>query len=238
MCELFGLSCQVATDAAGILSRFGDLSTDNPDGWGIAYYEHGRAVVEKEARSARESERFRKAIQGVKGRIVIAHVRSATQGEICTENCHPFRREAFQRDWIFAHNGTIEQIPPHMLSCGTTDSERAFLRMIDDIEEYVHRSDFHGLYPGIKSSIRRLFDRYSRKITFNFLLSDGSILYAFNHYPEKPLYISSKEKAGENAIAVCTERLLSEEYRDWKRVPEDRVLLITDGRVLVLSDRL
>ncbi|MDH7593682.1 MAG: class II glutamine amidotransferase [Methanomicrobiales archaeon] len=238
MCELFGMSCQSPVNGVAILSRFGELSASNPDGWGLAYYRDGRAIIEKEAISASESPRFRRAIQDAVSRIFIAHVRSATQGEICTENCHPFRRSAFQRDWIFAHNGTIDDIPPHTLSGGTTDSERAFLRMIDDIEAYVHRSDFHGLYPGIKHSIRRLFERYSKNITFNFLLSDGSVLYAFNHYPEKPLFVSLREREGENAIAVSTSRLKSEDFPEWKKIPEERVMLITDGRVLVLSDRL
>lgn len=238
MCELLGLSSQRPVNRAAILSRFGELSTSNPDGWGVAYYLNGKAVIEREASSANGSPRFRRVIQEAVSRIFIAHVRSATQGEICTENCHPFRRSAFQRDWIFAHNGTIDRIPPHSLSGGTTDSERAFLRMIDDIEAYVHRSDFHGLYPGIKDSIRRLFERFTRGITFNFLLSDGSVLYAFNHYPEKPLFISLREREGENAIAISTSMLKSEDFPEWKRIPEERVMLITDGRVLVLSDRL
>lgn len=236
MCELFGMSSQKPVRAAENLSAFRRLSGENPDGWGLAYYTDGCAVIEKEASNAGTSQKFERLIQTAESRIFIAHLRAATQGEVCTENCHPFRRESFQRDWIFAHNGTIENIHRHELSCGTTDSEQAFLRMIDDIESYVRQSDFHGLYPGIKQSIRNLFARHSRRITINFLLSDGSVLYAFNHYPEKPLFVSRRISAGGSTLLISTSRL--DEGGEWKKIPQDRVMLVTEGSVLVLSSPL
>jgi len=238
MCELFGMSCQKPDRALYSLSSFREFSDDNPDGWGLAFYQNGRAVVQKEAIKAKSSDKFTKLLQDAASKIFIAHIRLATRGEVCHQNCHPFRRTALNRDWVFAHNGTIDSITPHQLSSGTTDSEQAFHRIIDDIESYMDQSVFHGLYPAIKSSIKNLFERYSRDITFNFLLSDGSVLYAFNHYPKNPLYISYREKGYGGAVVISTKKLRSRDYQDWRKIPKDKVVLITDGRILVVSDRL
>jgi glutamine amidotransferase len=238
MCELLGVSCQTPDRASKSLTSFQELSRGNPDGWGLAYYQDGHVIVEKEAKKAVSSQKFTNLIQNVKSNIIIAHLRLATRGEVCTNNCHPFPRSSFNRDWVFAHNGTIRNISHHQFSQGTTDSEQVFHKMIDDIETYMHQSQFHGLYPGIKQSIKNLFETYSRNITFNFLLSDGSVLYAFNHYPGTPLYIASREKDYGGAIVISTEKLHSRDYSEWKQLPKDRVILIADGRVLVLSNKI
>lgn len=238
MCELFGMCCQEPDRALYSLSSFRELSDDNPDGWGLAFYKNGKAVIEKEAVKAKSSEKFQTILQSAASKIFIAHIRWATRGEVCTENCHPFKRTSFNRDWVFAHNGTVHNITQHQFSQGTTDSEQAFQKMIDNTEVYIHQSTFHGLYPAIKNSIKELFERYSRNITFNFLLSDGSVLYAFNHYPTKPLYMSTREKEYGGAIVISTKKLESRDYHDWYKIPKDKVILISDGRILVMSDRI
>jgi predicted glutamine amidotransferase len=121
---------------------------------------------------------------------------------------------------------------------GTTDSEQAFHALIDTIESYVHQSEFRGLYLAVKYGIKRLFEKYSRYITFHFLLSDGSVLNAFNHNPDAPLYLSRREKDYGDAIVISTEKLQSRDFTGWKKIPKDKVVLISDGRVLVVSDRI
>lgn len=49
----------------------------------------------------------------------ILHCRLATHGSIKKSNCHPFEAQ----DWIFAHNGIINNIKPYK---DLTDSETAF----------------------------------------------------------------------------------------------------------------
>ena len=46
MCDLFGLSCNEEDRATKSLPRFAELfSRQNPQGWGIAYYDDNKAVV-------------------------------------------------------------------------------------------------------------------------------------------------------------------------------------------------
>ena len=46
----------------------------------------------------------------IKSRNVIAHIRKATQGAVSLQNCHPFVRELWGRNWVFAHNGDLEGV--------------------------------------------------------------------------------------------------------------------------------
>jgi len=64
-------------------------------------------------------------------------------------------------------------------------------------------------------------------------MSDGSILYAFNHYPGTPLYFLRREKDYGGAFLISTQKLTSE---NWKKLPSDRLLLVNRGEILVLSD--
>jgi glutamine amidotransferase len=67
----------------------------------------------------------------IKSRNVIAHIRKATQGKITLENSHPFIRELWGRQWIFAHNGDLHHFDPPLTGrftpIGNTDSERILL---------------------------------------------------------------------------------------------------------------
>lgn len=164
MCDLFGMSSDRPRLASESLRSLRDTSVDNPDGWGIAYYQDGKAHLWKKPEVAVSSRDFEEILSTASSTLFIAHVRMATRGDVCTENCHPFVRTSFGRDWVFAHNGTIERAVPHSLSQGTTDSEQVFHTLIDTIGEYMRESEYHGLYPGIKKGIKNLFAQYGRAI--------------------------------------------------------------------------
>lgn len=236
MCELFGMSCQAADRGVYSLKALGEESDWNPHGWGIAYYQDGQGVVERHPEVVGESERFNNLIQEAKSSVMIGHIRWATQGDLCTENCHPFKRRLLEKDWVFAHNGNISDARCHRRSEGQTDSEQIFHEMLDDLEEYMSRSGFRGIYPGLKKAIRRVFERYSRNVTFNFLLSDGTHLFAYNHYPGKPLFVSKREKGYGGAIIVstCELNLNHSDWR-WEELPRDRLLVLSEGRILVMG---
>lgn len=46
----------------------------------------------------------------IKSLNVIAHIRKATQGEVNIENTHPFIREIWGQNWVFAHNGNLKKL--------------------------------------------------------------------------------------------------------------------------------
>jgi len=81
---------------------------------------------------------FLKRSDFVKGKIIISHVRWASKGDVAYHNTHPFVRELFGREWIFAHNGTIiRELPnPRFYEpIGETDSEKAFCIILDHLKD-------------------------------------------------------------------------------------------------------
>ena len=84
-------------------------------------------------------------------------------------------------------------IPLHPRSLGDTDSEQVFNLLLDHIQSYQVSGTIRGVYPGLIRGIKKVFREFGDGV-LNFLMSDGSGLYAFNHYPEKPLYFLRKEK--------------------------------------------
>ena len=103
MCELFGLSSNRAVKISFTWRGFRRRGSNHRDGWGVAWYlDGGLAGLVKEPRPAPESPIARLMVQGVRSRIVISHVRLASQGKISYVNTHPFIRRLWNRDWVVA----------------------------------------------------------------------------------------------------------------------------------------
>lgn len=228
MCELFALSCNKKDRATFSLPLFARYHEPNWDGWGVGYYVETYAKVVKNTDDPNVSESFRKTIQKADSNVIIAHIRLATSGDVCTENCHPFKFRYLNRDWLFAHNGTIGiDYPSHVE--GDNDSARAFSFMMDKINEYLRRSRFRGIYPAVKYATSKLLENYGGGL--NYLLSDSNALFAFcNH---KRMYMLRREKDYGGAILISTQRLTGER---WVEIPKNRVLCVLNGEVFVLSD--
>ncbi|MEG0047260.1 MAG: class II glutamine amidotransferase, partial [Comamonas sp.] len=116
MCQLLGMNCNTPTDVrfsfSGFTQRAGNTG-DHTDGWGIAFFEekglrhfvdHERAIDSPIAKLIRE--------YPIKSNNVIAHIRKATQGVVSLQNCHPFVRELWGHNWVFAHNGDLKNFAP------------------------------------------------------------------------------------------------------------------------------
>lgn len=228
MCELFGLSCNQKDRATLSLPVFQDYSRLNRDGWGIAYYLGNQAIIKKRPEKASSDLEFQIIVSEAKSNIIISHLRNATNGEVCHENCHPFKLNYHERDWVFAHNGMID-IDYNAVE-GNTDSARAFQFIMDKIDAYVGESNLHGLYIAVKKATQKLIEQH--RGTVNYLLSDGNLLYAFSHYPGKPMYFLRREKAYGGAVLVSTQKLSDE---NWKKIPPDKLLVVNNGEILVLS---
>ena len=233
MCDLFGMSCNEKDRATRSLPIFAQYSRIDQDGWGIVYYEGDRAVLRRKPTIASESREFLNTIEQAKSNIIISHLRLATKGEVCERNCHPFVQHANGRDWAFAHNGGVHGIEDHPRSEGETDSEDVFNFILDKMGGYISEGQIHGLYPGIIKAVSSLFDNYGRDIHLNFLMTDGDILYAFHHYDSKPIYFLRRAKEYGGALLASTRKLTQE---PWKTIPKNRLMLISRGDVLILSD--
>jgi glutamine amidotransferase len=182
MCELMALSFDEPVSAEFSLRDFAFRDTDNPDGWGLAWYPDQAVAVVKEALTWRTSgySRFLQSYHGVRSSIYLAHVRRRTTGGPPTyADTHPFWREYQGKALCFAHNGTIEHtgaLPiDRYLPIGATDSERVFCHLLDAMalrDESL--SDDVG-WQWLWQTLQQI----NRHGTINCLLSDGQRLYAY-----------------------------------------------------------
>jgi predicted glutamine amidotransferase len=155
-------------------------------GWGVADYKNGPPLVEKQTWAAFHGEHFAKKAARVYAKTVVAHVRSATVGELSIENTHPFENGP----WIFAHNGTLpnfdqveELMRPHIGSFyknelkGTTDSEHIFMYLLTLWRQHPERPLVKTVTHGLKKIIGWCRDiDTNAPIGLNIVLTDGKQL--------------------------------------------------------------
>ena len=115
---------------------------------------------------------------------------------------------------------------------GDTDSESIFHEIMDKVSEYQDSGTFRGKYMALKKAIENVFNSHHGTINLNLLISDGNMLYAFNHYSAKPMYMLRRSKAYGGAILISTKKLTDE---NWEVIPKDRLLSINNGEIEMLS---
>jgi len=90
-------------------------------------------MVEKSLTQTTVFDRYDRRCGSISDLKYVAHFRKATGGALSISNTHPFQF----RDWIFAHNGTLENFSPrlggHYQPVGTTDSELAFCYLLETL---------------------------------------------------------------------------------------------------------
>lgn len=184
MCQLLGMNCNVPTDICFSFTGFqarGGLTDVHRDGWGIAFFE-GKGVRQFLDHEASAHSKIAELVKSypIKSKNVISHIRKATQGEVALENTHPFLRELWGYNWIFAHNGNISDFNPELdglfVPVGRTDSERVFCWFMQEL-----RKNYGHAYPGdhaVFQTIAELSKKVGTHGEFNFLLSNGSMQMA------------------------------------------------------------
>jgi len=192
MCELFGMSASAATRPDRLLRAFrlrGGRAANNPDGWGLAYWDGSAFRIFKEPEPAARSERFAELCGTVRSRLVIAHVRKARCPPINTmTNTHPFAHTCCGRQGVFAHNGLVPGVVelemgrqnPICRPTGETDSEHAFCHVLGFLAETFEsaRRRYRAAWMPALATVSELLTTYGK---FNFLMSDGEHLIAYGH---------------------------------------------------------
>lgn len=226
MCELLGMECNVPTDIvfsfSGLALR-GGAKGPHSDGWGLALYE-GRAVRTFLEPAAAANSPLATYIREnpIKTLLAIAHVRKRTRGRVSLANTHPFVRELWGRSFTFAHNGTVRgvrRLPTGRFApIGDTDSEYAFCVMLEALRQRFRE------YPRRRSELWRAVaevgGRLGARGTFNFLLGDGTHLFA--RCATKLHYIVRKAPF---RIATLADDDLTVNFAD-VTTPNDRVAVI------------
>jgi predicted glutamine amidotransferase len=226
MCQLLAMNCNVPTDIVfsftGFAHRGGRTDTHH-DGWGIAFFEGAgvRHFVDHQAAIASPIAELIKQYP-IKSLNVIAHIRKATQGRVALENCHPFVREMWGRYWVFAHNGDLKGFDPVLdgpyRPVGTTDSERAFCFLLQQLRERF--GDLAPALPVLRAALADLVAVVARHGTFNMMLSDGTALFA--HCSTKLSYVVRQYPF---TAACLADEDLSVDFSQ-VTTPNDRVAII------------
>jgi glutamine amidotransferase len=190
VCELLAMSARYPTSLSlslTELARHGGETGPHVDGWGVAFYE-GRDVRMLREPCAASGSPFLELVrrQRIASKIVLCHIRKATQGTTALHDTHPFRRELQGRIHTFAHNGDLPEIeaqPDLALGryrpVGETDSEYAFCALMARMEGL-----WSGGTPALSERTACVAD-FAAKLRAlgpaNFLYSDGDVLFAHGH---------------------------------------------------------
>jgi predicted glutamine amidotransferase len=228
----------------------GGRTDDHADGWGIAFYEHSgcRTFHDDQAASTSPLAAFIRTYP-IKSKIVVAHIRKATQGAISLSNCHPFQREWLGQTWIFAHNGDLRAWRPTLngayLPVGSTDSEYAFCWMLQELRARFPQRLRPPAWPELAPHIASLCAEVARHGNFNMTLSNGEALYAHcsthlytleRTYPfpvatlvdcDVTLDLSALNAPNDRITLVATEPLTSAE--PWTKLDTGGVRVYVDG---------
>ena len=200
MCRLFGMSGGERPLRATFWlleapDSLAQQSRHNPDGYGIATYDHdGRAVIDKRAAAAYEDELFAREAKELESPTFVAHVRYASTGGKTLENTHPFE----QRNRVFAHNGYIGNLPAldarlgpaTELVHGETDSERYFALITSEIA--ANRGDVGA---GIAAAARWIA-RELPVFSLNCVLATRDELWALRYPDTHPLMLLERAIGG------------------------------------------
>lgn len=254
MCELFGLSANRDVPISFTWRGFIKRGKVHRDGWGVAWFFKDRLGLVKEPRPAPNSPIAKLLVNGVEGHIVISHVRWASRGDVRYVNTHPFVKVLKDREWVFAHNGDVSGIMyepkfrlRHYHPTGSTDSEYAFCYIMDNLSKLGKTDKLIS----VSKVLWRLAKEIGRYGKLNFLLSDGTYLFAYMnvegtlHYLLRhPPHVGYAELVDEDfkvelsvikapdelAALIATEPLTTEK---WVPLEPETLYVFSDGDLLL-----
>ena len=226
------------------------------DGWGIGFYKETQAVVYKEPKPAYSSKLAEEIVNGRKqlmSKIFIGHIRQAMSIKRL-ENTHPFKRNLFNRSWLFAHNGAKgldnyydknRRSDDYFKPEGGTGSEKGFVLILNSLKE----NNALKINDQVKI-IKKIADNIKESgAHFNFIMSDSEYLfcyysgynelyYVIRSYGNKALTlkdadfeinVSDMKKIGEKAVIIATNPLTKEE--EWNKFEEGELKVFKNGEL-------
>ena len=254
MCELLGVSITPGATMGVYFKAFRPRAEGNQSGWGVGWYESGRTRVIKEAARADESQKALALIEDPPAsHLFVIHVRRATVGAVSEANTHPFCASLRGREWLFAHNGTVQGLERLAVNgftpIGETDSEVAFHYLLTRLQKLEEGAGEDREAAEILDAAREL----SRDGKVNFLLTDGRNLYAYHdghtsvhflkrdprgahrvHLADESDYVVDLEVSGnrdERAVIVASVPLTNE---PWTKLHAGDFLICRDGSIIDL----
>lgn len=199
VCEILGMSANVPTDIVfsftGLIRRGGETGPHR-DGWGIAFYEDkGLRLFHDPEESSRSKIAAFLQSYPIRSEIVISHIRKANRGKVALKNTHPFVRELWGRNWVFAHNGQLKGIKKVKFESfepvGTTDSEAAFCWLLGKLRRKFSTPPAQA---ALIKEVKKLFADLAERGVANILMSDSNLL--FTHCSNRLVHITRRAPFG------------------------------------------
>ncbi len=234
MCDLFALSAKKDYSAPKSMPLFAIRAKKNMDGWGIGFFRKYQAIVEKSAEQIVHSghlhDSFQRLARVVRSRIILCHIRFRTSGLVDECHAHPFVLKFGGHDWIFAHNGKAPAIESYTSSGiaiedAVSDSARAFEYLRDHIENhYRNATEPEMLFKALSDSTAQMIDQYPGD--YNFLLSNGHLLFAFTNHRQFMIMKGSRELEGALLLTTLARGLSKEKWLRLAKATNRRGLLL------------
>jgi glutamine amidotransferase len=235
------------------VKRFG---SQNPDGWGVAFLDestdfyHIKKFYHKDWKILESL--FFKEIKRLKTKTLIAHLRKASIGKKCLENCHPFENYIGDHQFIFIHNGSVwprrileSKLVNHKpKSSDPTDSELIFCHILDTLEENgINLNSWQDMAEAVNEIVLKI--RSEALITkLNFILADKNHIYCYNYdelqyslmdeIPENNFSNKKQTLYSNNGKIVVCSRPFLENIR-WEPVPQKSNIVLHNGQIAYFS---
>ncbi|MEM2145108.1 MAG: class II glutamine amidotransferase [Candidatus Jordarchaeaceae archaeon] len=257
MCKLLVLSGNRESDVKALLELFvKSFGSKNPDGWGIAFLDtstnlyHTKKFYHRDRRLLEEA--FFKEIKKIETKSLLAHLRKASIGQKCLENCHPFENYIDGHQFVFMHNGSVwprrifeSKLVNHKpKSSDPTDSELIFCYILDELEENgVNLNSWQDVVEAINETVLKI--RSEALLTkLNFVLADKNYIYCYNYdelqysviYENPESNFSNKNQTAvskDGKIVVCSKPYL--ENIHWQPIPKKTNMVLYNGEILRIS---
>lgn len=235
MCELFGVSSKRDVKLNEYLKTFYSHSDIHCNGWGMVLFDKEPFCINKEPVKASNSD----LLKSIMDRDIVtsncfAHIRQATIGEISLENTHPFTmNDRSGRRWVFMHNGSIFESdvlkPYQYIQKGSTDSERIFLYMIDEINRLCEKKSEPDDTDRFETIDRIIKEVVIPDNKVNLMIYDDEYLYVHKN-EEKTLYM----KEIDGGVIISTKSL---EDSGWEEFPQNRLVVYRKGDIVYKGER-
>jgi predicted glutamine amidotransferase len=228
MCRMIGITNFSYNKHKVILEDFirlaerGKIPPNNPpghlDGWGIAYYKKGKAVVFKSGGSILKEKYvfFNKLKELGKTGILIAHLRKSSWNYTSSKaNSHPFKLG----NYILGHNGTILDFKK--LGKSLPKKYRPSSKALDSEMYLRHLAASIGpSTSGLEAAIDHLKKRY-KHTSLSCLFSDGLKLYVYREFTRLPRYYTLYHTKKKGSDLICSEPV--NKKLSWKLLPNNKL---------------
>ncbi len=234
MCEIFCFNSNKPKQVNECLECFYNHSDEHPDGWGLANMEQNNTMVEKEPVKASCSQHLKDILSNpVIGKIVFAHIRLATVGEIISPNCHPFTEaDDNNRSWMLIHNGTIFDYPEldkyKNKEKGDTDSERILLYIIDKVNEFEKEKNGLSTIKERFYLLNEIVKDLSKNNKLNLMIYDGDLTYIHSNMKDSLYYLKN-----DDGFLVASTPISEDD--NWKPVELNKLFGLIDGNIIFES---